>query len=307
MWSEPEASFAADQKFADNVKAMSNGIIQIECFPSGSLMPYTEYFDAIRSGVVDLVEAGGTYWTGKDATLAAVDSSSIFCDDYLKAMIWMWQGGGIDLVRQAYDKWDLYYIGNHIYGYAGESMSFKKPISTIADVKGFKMRAPEDAAATWKALGAETLTIPGAEVYTALNTGLVDGADWSSVGANYKMKFYEVAPYYSRPGDYHVGGMGELTMKMDKWNALPDDLKAILSCAATQMATDGWTMTSMDDFNAIAGLTAAGAQMITWDPELTKQVKALYQSTLKDRVITTDLGQKIYDNIQTFLKLLAAS
>jgi TRAP-type mannitol/chloroaromatic compound transport system substrate-binding protein len=303
MWSEPEASYKANIKFAENVKAMTGGRVQIETFSSGSLMPYTEYFDAIRAGVVDLVEAGGTYWTGKDATLAAVDSSSIFIDDYLKALVWMWEYGGIDLARKAYAVHGLYYIGNHCYGFAGESMVFKTPAKTEADIKGIKMRAPEDAAETWKALGANTLTIPGAEVYTALNTGLVDAADWSSVGANFKLKFHEVAKYYTRPGDYHVGGMGELTMKQDKWNALPDDIKNILLVAAKGQALNGWTMTSLDDFTAIEGLTKAGAQMLTWDPALTKKVKQLYQDSLKTRVIKTPGGDEIYNSIQAFKKL----
>jgi len=303
MWAEPEASYKANVRLAENVKAMSNGRIQIETFSSGSLMPYTEYFDAIRAGVVDLVEAGGTYWTGKDATLAAVDSSSIFLDNYLKAYVWAYEYGGINLIREAYAAHGLFYIGSHAYGFAGESMVFKTPVRTEADLKGIKMRAPEDAAETFKALGANTLTIPGAEVYTALNTGLVDAADWSSVGANFKLKFHEVAKYYSRPGDYHVGGLGEFTMKLEKWNALPDDVKSIMLRAAQVQFLDGWAMTSLDDFTAIEGLTKAGAQMITWDPELTKKIKTLYTTHLKNRVIKTPLGEKIYNSIQEFLKL----
>jgi len=303
MWSEPEASYKANIKFAENVKAMSNGRVTIEAFSSGSLMPYTEYFDAVRAGVVDLVEAGGTYWTGKDATLAAVDSSSIFMDDYLKTYTWAYEYKGIDLIRQAYGAHGLFYIGSHAYGFAGESTVWKKPIRTEADLKGVKMRAPEDAAETFKGLGVNTLTIPGAEVYTALNTGLVDGADWSSVGANFKLKFHEVAKYYSRPGDYHVGGLGELTMKQDKWNALPDDIKAIMLRAAQVQFLDGWAKTSLDDFLAIEGLTKAGAQMITWEPALTAKIKAGYTNDLKNRVIKTPVGQEIYNSVQAFKTL----
>jgi len=147
------------------------------------------------------------------------------------------------------------------------------------------------------------LTIPGAEVYTALSTGLVEAADWSSPGANYRLGFHEVAPYYSRPGDYHVGGNQELIIKIDTWNELPDDLKAILLQAARSLALDGWTMTSYDDFICQGKLSAEGAEMVTWEPELTKKVKELYNDSAVRRYVKTDLGQKIYNNIQEFLTL----
>jgi TRAP-type mannitol/chloroaromatic compound transport system substrate-binding protein len=304
MWGEPELNYKVNQKFAERVKAMSNGRIQIETFSSGSIMPYTEYFDAIRSGVVDLVQAGGTYWAGKDPALAAVDLASIFIGDYPRMLTWMWGHGGINLAREAYAKWDLFYIGHHMYTYAGESIVAKKPIKTFDDIKGFKMRAPETMAPVWKEMGANVLTIPGAEVYTALNTGLIDGADWSSPAANFRLKFHEVAPYYSRPGDYYMGGTGEFTMRMDKWNALPDDLKALLEEEAKVQAFDMWIQTSYDDLTSVGKLTAAGAKMFTWDAEVTKKVKQLISDVNRDLALKSEGGKKIYNNIQDYLKLI---
>jgi TRAP-type mannitol/chloroaromatic compound transport system substrate-binding protein len=303
IWGEPEPNYKADQRFAENCKAMSNGRIQIETHSSGSLMPYTEYFDAIRAGVVDIVHGGGTYWVGKDPSLAAADSMFMIIGDVLKGMTWLWEYGGIELVREAYANWDLYFIGNHCYGYSGESMVFKKPVTTFDDFKGLKMRAPEDSAETFQALGANTITIPGAEIYTALSTGLIDGADWVSVGSNYRLKLHEVAPYYTRPGDYHVGSMGEITMRMDEWNALPDDIKAILINAGHVQAMDGWRMTTIADLTSMGLIKEAGGQMIVWEPEVREKIQELYIDSLKRRTIKTDLGQKILDHVEDFLKV----
>jgi len=303
MWGEPEANYKAIKKFAENVKAMSNGQIVIETFSSGALMPYTEYFDAVRGGVVELMESGAIYYAGKDSTLGALNSTRQLIGDTGRFLVWIFVHGGIDLTREVWAKWDLFEIAPTPYSWNGESVVSKKPIRTFADVKGVKMRAPEDAADTWKALGADTLTIPGAEVYTALSTGLVDFADWSSPGANYRMKFHEVAKYYSRPGDYHPGGIASLVIHMDTWKKLPDDLKAILLQAGKAFTLDTWMMSSHDDFLAQDLLRAAGAEMIVWEPEFTKKVQELYMDSIARRWIKTDLARKIYDNIQEFKKL----
>lgn len=300
MWSEAELSYEANQKFAENVKNMSDGRLQIETFSSGSLMPYTEYFDAVRGGVVELCQAGGSYWAGKAPELAAVDMASIFIGDYPRMLVWMWEGGGIQLAREAYANWDLYYIGHHMYTWAGESIVSKIPIRTFDDIKGLKIRAPETMAPVWKALGADVLTIPGAEVYTALSTGLIEASDWSSPAANYRLGYAEVCKYYSKPGDYYMGGTGELTIKMETWNALPDDLKAIVEQAARVQAFDMWTMTSYDDFTAVQKLKDAGAEMVAWDPAITKEIKQLISDVNAEIVTGTPEGKKIYDNIIDF-------
>ncbi len=302
MWSEAELSYAANVKFTENVRAMSNGRLDIEPFSSGALMPYTEYFDAVRGGVVELSQTGGTYWVGKDSALAAVDLASIFIGEYPRMLFWMWEAGGIELAREAYAKWDLYYIGHHMYTYAGESIVSKVPIRTFDDIKGLKIRAPETLAAVWDWFGADVLTIPGAEVYTALSTGLIEASDWGSPAMNYRMGYAEIAPYYSRPGDYYMGGTGDLIIHMDTWNALPDNLKAIIETAARQMAIDMWTMTAYDDLTSIPLLTAAGAEMIVFEPELTAKMKELIAAEDEKLADQSEGGKKVMAHLKQFLE-----
>jgi len=302
MWSEAELAYKANQMFAENVNNMSNGRIQIETFSSGALMPYTEYFDAVRSGVVELSQTGGTYWAGKDPGFSAVDAASIIIGDYPRTLAWCWSGGGLDLLREMYAQYDLYYICHHMYTYAGESIVSSVPIRTLDDVKGLKIRAPELLAPVWKALGADVLTLPGAEVYTALSTGLIEASDWSSPAANLRLGYAEICPYYSRPGDYYMGGWGDLIIKMETWNKLPDDLKAIMEAAGRVQAFDMWTLTSYDDLTSIAKLKEAGAEMVTWDPELTKKMKQLIADVQIETGRKSPIGAKIIDSLQAFMK-----
>jgi len=302
MWSEAELNFDANQRFADEVRAMTDGRISIECFSSGALMPYTEYFDAVRSGVVEISNTGGGYWSGKDPAFSVVDAASILIGDYPRTLAWCWEGGGIDMLREQYAKYDLYYISHHMYTFAGESIVSKVPIRNEEDVKGLKIRAPELLAPVWDALGANVLTIPGAEVYTALSTGLIEASDWSSPAANFRLGYAEICPYYSKPGDYYMGGWGDLMMKMETWNALPDDLKAILEVAGRSHAVHMWTMTSYDDLTSVGKLKEAGAEMIEWDPALTKKIKGLIRDVHIETGRETEMGSRMIDSILAFLE-----
>jgi len=293
--------FKANQMFADNVRNMSNGRIQIEAFSSGALMPYTEYFDALRSGVVEIMQSGGGYYSGKDPAFVAYESASIIIGDYPRTLMWLYAGGGNDLARDLYGKWDLQFLAPSFYTFAGESIVSKKPIRGFEDVKGLKIRAPETMAPVWAALGADVLTIPGAEVYTALSTGLIEASDWGSPAMNMRMGYAEIAPYYSRPGDYYMGAVAVMVMNGEAWNSLPDDLKEIVQVAADWQNIDAWTLSGYDDLIAAQTLAEAGAEMVVWDPEFTKEIKRLIAEEQKKRGSETEEGRMIIKAVEDFL------
>ncbi len=303
MWSEAELNFDANVEFTDAVREMSNGQLDIEAFSSGALMPYTEYFDAVRGGVVELSQTGGTYWSGKDPALAAIDLASIFIGDYPRTLVWMWEAGGYELAQEVYAKWDLKYLGHHMYTWAGESIVSKVPVRTKEDVQGLKIRAPETMAPVWDSFGADVLTIPGAEVYTALSTGLIEASDWSSPAANFRLGYAEIAPYYSKPGDYYMGGTGEVILTLENWNSLSPDLQAILFHAARSHAINMWNKTAYDDFVSIGKLTEAGAEMIPWEEDLVQEMKQGISDVNRDLVMESPDGERIYNHIQEFLKI----
>jgi len=146
------------------------------------------------------------------------------------------------------------------------------------------------------------LTIPGAEVYTALSTGLIEASDWGSPAMNLRMGYAEICPYYSRPGDYYMGSMLDLFTNMKNWNSLPDDLKAILAYGGRQMGYDMWLITAYDDLTAIAKLKEAGAEMVVWDPDLTTKMKQLIADEENKLAAQSDDAAKIMESLQAFLK-----
>ena len=264
-------------------------------------MPYTEYFDAVRGGVVELSQTAGAYWGGKDPALALICNAGKVIGYWPETLSWMLYGGGMELAREQYAKWDLQFVATGTYSFAGESIVSSVPIRTLDDIKGLKIRAPEDLSPVWDALGADVLTIPGAEVYTALSTGLIEASDWGSPAMNLRMGYAEICPYYSKPGDYYGSTVLDLFTSMDNWNSLPDDLKKILEIGGQQMGVDMWIWTAYDDLTSISALKEAGAEMVVWDPELTEEMKRLI-SAEQDRLASGSADStKIMESIKAYM------
>jgi TRAP-type C4-dicarboxylate transport system substrate-binding protein len=134
----------------------------------------------------------------------------------------------------------------------------RKPVSKGADFKGLKMRDVGPDAKFYKALGAEVVYIKTSEVYSALQTGVLDAAGVSSMGWMYAMKLYEVAKYVLWPGTVDMGAQN-IFVNMDAWKSLPDDLKAILFSAARNFDYGRWgydeDMRGLKDMVANHGVT----------------------------------------------------
>jgi len=302
MWSEAELNFGSNVRFADNLRQMSDGRIDIEVFSSGAIMPCSEYFDALTGGVVDMFHSAGMYYQGRNIALGVLTEAVRLIGDIPLTLAWDQYGGGLELSREVYAKWDLYYLGSNVYTLAGESIVSKKPVYTFEDIKGFKVRASEAVAKLWAKIGASPVVIPGAEVYTALATGLVEAADWSSPAANYRLGYHEVAPYYSKPGQYLQGGLECTVMRMDTWESLPDDLKVMLEVAVREMLVDMWTVTANDDILGIEKLMAEGGIQFEWEPAVTKALREGFREVWTEDSKKSAMGVKCYNSIMDYAK-----
>ena len=165
------------------------------------------------------------YWTGKDAGLAVISDFVFGYQHPWQAEAWFYHRGGLQMLRQAYAKYNVYPVGVSWWGV--ESIVSKKPIAKMEDFKGVKFRSPQGMTAEiLTKLGASIVVLPGGEVYSALDKGVVDAADWASVSMNQRMGFHDIAKFPTKL--FHSMPIQEFTVNMDAWKKLPDDLKALL-------------------------------------------------------------------------------
>jgi TRAP-type mannitol/chloroaromatic compound transport system substrate-binding protein len=226
----------APEKFAAMVHKMSRGRLQIKVYGAGELVPALGVFDAVSTGSAEAGHGAAYYWKGKLP-------SSIFFTAVPFGMTaqemngWLYHGGGLELWREAYAPFNLIPMAG---GNTGVQMAgwFNKEINSIADVKGLKMRIPGSGGEVWNRLGGTSVTLPGGELYTSLQTGVIDATEWVAPYNDLAFGFHEVAKYYYYPGWHEPGSTLELIINKQAFEALPEDLKAMVETAARYANAD---------------------------------------------------------------------
>ena len=213
---------SVNQKIFDDwtkkVKEITGGRIEIEPLPVGSIVAYTETLGAMRDGVLDAHHSGAPYASGLEPGLALLGDLNGGFETPYQMQMWFEYGGGIDLAREIYKRFNTFYVGPVWWGV--ESVPAKKPLRTLAEFKGVKMRVPEGLGAEiWRRAGVGVVTLPGSEVYTALDRGVIEATDWGTLGMNNDLGYHKIAKYPLHPG-FHSMPCAEVAVNMTKWNAL---------------------------------------------------------------------------------------
>jgi TRAP-type mannitol/chloroaromatic compound transport system substrate-binding protein len=205
------------------------------------------------------------------------------------------------MLRQAYAKYNVYPVGVSWWGV--ESIVSKRQIARMEDFKGVKFRSPQGMTAEiLTKLGASIVVLPGGEVYSALDKGVVDAADWATVSMNQRMGFHEIAKYPTKL--FHSMPIQEFTVNMDAWKRLPDDLKALLHTAVREWTWDQVQRIAVDDLRVVRELAAKGIKAAQWPESEMVKIRALAQRTWEEWSKKTPLAKQAYDSQLAWLKEL---
>lgn len=272
-------------RFADRVRELSNGRLDIKVFPPGGLVPTFEVWDALRKGVFEMSQHYLVYWSGKEPALKAAQEWPA-CSDPLQGLIWIYHGGGMEITNKILSKHGIRYIGatpmerEHIWS--------KKPVRGVADLKGLKMRAAGVAADSFALLGASVVTVPGGEIYGALERGVIDAAEFTFPTVNYAYGFHEVTKYIIMP-TYSGGGWYDWLVNDKAWQELPDDLKKIVDVAINETTLLYWLKVRVETEVVLEKLKKHGMTFIYWSPEdMATLEKARY--TIMEKYATASPG-----------------
>ncbi|MBE0703578.1 MAG: TRAP transporter substrate-binding protein DctP, partial [Afipia sp.] len=185
--------------FIDDVQTMSNGEIKIEMFYSSSVVKSVETFDAAATGILDCDMTGGAYQTGKNPAFQFVGDIMGGYDTPYQQLRRLLLGGGLETAQKLYNKYDMELIGWWVVGQ--ESLSSTKPIRNSDDFKDWKFRSPPGMETKiFEKLGAKPIVMDFSEVFTALQTGIIDGADYSILANNKSIGLYDIAKHATYPG-----------------------------------------------------------------------------------------------------------
>ena len=228
-----------DRHWAELVNTLAGDEVKINFRAGGTLMPGTEVFDATQTGAIQAAGDWPGYWAGLSPAFSPLaTTTSLFNGvDYLN---WINQWGGFELYQEVYGDYNMVYLP---YGITNNESGFRggTPIESIADLEGKRLRlSGRDQGRVLEQLGGSQVTLAGGEIYQAIERGVVDGAEFSTPGVDYKAGFSEVADYWSVPGWHQSASVFGVMINQDAWDALSEETQEKLKIAA--QATMAWSL-----------------------------------------------------------------
>lgn len=290
-------------EFIDDITAMSNGEIEVEMFYASSVVKSAETFDAAATGILDCDMTGGAYQTGKNPAFQfAGDLMGGYQNPY-QQMAWLLHGGGYDKLNELYNAHNMEFIGWWIPG--PESLSSTAPIRNVEDFKDWKFRSPPGMATmVFKNLGASPIVMDFNEIFTALETGIIDGADAANLTNNVGLGLYDIAEHTNYPG-FHSMPADHLTCRKDVWEAMPDSHKAILKVAMQALALRNATANEVANAKTAKELRDKGINLYEWTPEELAKYRAAVKSGWTEFATTPESKALLESHIE-FLTDLGA-
>ncbi|RLJ40984.1 TRAP-type mannitol/chloroaromatic compound transport system substrate-binding protein [Litoreibacter meonggei] len=286
--------------FVDRVHAMSDGSIEIEMFYSSSVVKSVETFDAATSGILDCDMTNGSYQTGKNPAFQFVADTMGGYDTPLQYQTWVNYGGGKEVINELYSAYGMTFIGAHVGGQ--ESLNSTRPLNGVADLKDFKFRSPPGMESEiFASLGAKPIVMDFTEIFTALETKIIDGADAATLAVNRSLGIYDIAKHTTYPG-FHSMSSDHLACRTDVWESLTPAQQTIIETAEKALAMDLMMSVIVQNGEALAELPAEGVTVYDWSAEDRATFRAAAQGAWTEWATRTPETAKIVHSHKAFLK-----
>ncbi|MDR5861266.1 TRAP transporter substrate-binding protein [Halomonas eurihalina] len=244
-----EPQFEMKKAWAENVEKMSDGRIAIEILPVGSVVQANQTLQAVKSGILQGHLTDPSYFTGQNPAFGMIGNLVGAWSDPYDFLDYMNNAGGEELYNKLVEPYGLHLIGAAATGL--ESLPSTKPIRSVEDMKGLKLRAPEGMVYNiFEAAGATPVNLPGSEVYTGLEKGVIDAADYTVFATNHAQGLHEFAPYPLYPG-FHSLPMVSVSLNKELWDGLPEDLQSILETSVNSLAYEMVAQLKTRDLEAV--------------------------------------------------------
>ena len=294
-------NFELQQGWAKSLAERTGGRVMVELLPVGSVVEHSETQDAIAAGILDGHITDTSYFTGKDAAFGLVANPVGAWSDPEQMFDFMENGGGKQQMNELLEPYGLHFIGATTPGL--EAFVSKVPIDSVADLKGVKMRAPEGLVQqVFAAAGAAPVNLPGSEVFTALDKGVIEAADYTVFSTNQAQGLNDIAPHPIYPG-FHSMPLVEISMNKAKWDALPDDIKSAFEETVHDFSRHQVAVLAERDQAAVAAAKAGGKITVhNWSADERAKFRAIATGEWKKVAERSANAQKVYDTLTRYLK-----
>lgn len=260
--------------YAERIAELTDGRIEIEVFPAGSLGKALDVSNTVSKGIAEVGHTWMGYDWGKDKTVVLFGGFAGSMDSE-RMLHWLYQGGGQELWQEfRQDRFGL--VSFPLFVRPAEVfLHSNRAVSTLEDLKGLKLRT----AGAWleisSELGAAPVTMAAGDVYTSLERGTIDATEWGTLYENISPGFYQIAKYVVVPGVHQPSAPYELVINPKAFDALSDHDKKMVGLAAKMVTLESWLTIGDEDARALQFYRENGNEVIVLDDEVKRKVKDL--------------------------------
>ncbi len=292
------------ERIATRIATLSGGRLEIAVSAAGEVVPAFEVLDAVGSGVAEMGHTAAFYWQGKEPA-AAFFTTVPFGLTPNEHVAWIEAGGGQALWDEIYAPFG---VKPFMGGNTGVCMGgwFRREIKDRDDVRGLKIRSLGLGGEVYRRLGAIPQTTAPGEILVALQSGVIDGAEFVGPGSDIALGLYRFAPYYYGPGFNKPNGTGECIVALKAWQTLDAELQAIVAHACAAEAA--FALAEMERLNieALAALkTRDNVQIRTFPDDLVAAARAEANGVLDELAGKSAGARKVHESYTAFRARIA--
>jgi TRAP-type mannitol/chloroaromatic compound transport system substrate-binding protein len=300
-WPSKDIFHEYAQDFAKKVNDMAGSRLKIEVLASGSVVPAFQLLDAVNKGTLDGGHGVVAYHYGKNTALALWGSGPAYGMDPNMVLAWHNYGGGKALLDEIYKSLNMDVV-SYLYGPMPTQPLgwFKKPVRTVADMKGLKFRTVGLAVDVFKELGTAVNPLPGGEIVPALDRGLIDAAEFNNASSDRLLGFPDVVKNCMLQSFHQSGEQFEILFNKTKYDALSGELKSIIDYAVQAASSDmSWKAIHRNSQDYIELKKAKINFYKTPDAVLKAQLDA-WDKVIAEKAKSNPLFQKVLDSQKAF-------
>ena len=286
----------AAQRVADNVAAMTDGTLEIDLKANGELVSGTQAaFDAVTSGQADAYHAAAYYYIGQHPAFAFFTAVP-FGMTAQEINNWIYHMGGNELMDETHEEFGMKaFLAGNTGTQAGGW--FRKEINSAADFEGLKYRMPGLGGKVISKMGASSITMAGGEIFQALQSGAVDGAEWIGPASDESLGLQEAAPIYYTAGFHEPGAALSMSINLDKWDSLSENHQKAVEIACAEANAWTYSLYLANNGAALERLIAGGTRALEFPDSVWDGFGAGAQEVFEENM-DDDLFKRCYDSFR---------
>lgn len=286
------------QHLADSVNAASGGSIAIELFPAGALVPPLEIFDSVQRGTLDAGYTTTLYVAGKFPALQLFGGIP-FGPDAIEYIGWVYNGGGLDIWRELYATQGVVTIPCGLMEPEAGGW-YNRPIDSVEDVNGLRIRFAGLAGEVMKKLGASVVLLAGGDIFPNLERGVIDGTEFSMPAIDATTGFADVAKYYYLPGWHQPAAINELIINQRKWDSMSEGQQQLLELACRETMLWGVTSTLVENAEAVRQFAEKGVEIRQFSDEVLQAFETATDEVMAEQSQADADFKRVWDSLQDY-------